>query len=96
MDHLHSAAVAALDVTREPTAADWVEVRHDLSFSEAKQQAIRDFEVLFLRRLIKTAKGNVSRAARLAKMDRMYLHRLLGRHAEAGGLREGERGDHAE
>lgn len=76
----------------EPTARaetrsvepDLIQVRHDLPFSEAKKEAIRDFEVFYLRRLIAQTKGNVSRAARLAKMDRMYLHRLLIRH-ELGG-----------
>jgi DNA-binding NtrC family response regulator len=72
----------------EPTGSDWVQVRHELSFSEAKQQAIRDFEVRFLRRLLASAEGNVSRAARLAKMDRMYLHRLLVRHGVGGSDRD--------
>ena len=46
-------------------------------FREAKDQVIEVFERQYLTALLEWAEGNVSRAARKAKIDRMYLHRLL-------------------
>jgi len=41
---------------------------------------VRDFERAYLGRLMAQAAGNVSHAARLAKMDRSHLIDLLHRH----------------
>jgi len=49
-------------------------------FRELKQEAIVAFEKAYLTSLLVWADGNVSRAARKANLDRMYLHRLLQRH----------------
>jgi DNA-binding NtrC family response regulator len=49
-------------------------------FRAAKDEAIRGFERAYLQALLRWAEGNVSRAARQAKMDRIHLHRLLQRH----------------
>ena len=59
----------------------------DLSvpFKLAKDSAVAEFETRYLSALLQAAGGNVSRAARMAKMDRMYLYRLLQRY----GLRSG-------
>lgn len=59
----------------------------DLSvpFKIAKDSVISAFERRYLSALLAHAGGNVSRAAREAKMDRMYLYRLLQRY----GLKEG-------
>jgi DNA-binding NtrC family response regulator len=57
----------------------------NLPFRVAKEQAIEDFERRYLAALLAHAGGNVSRAARRAQMDRMYLHKLLQRY----GLRAG-------
>ncbi len=59
----------------------------DLSkaFRESKDSIIADFERRYLRALLAWAQGNVSKAARKANLDRMYLHRLLQRH----GIRRG-------
>jgi DNA-binding NtrC family response regulator len=59
----------------------------DLSqpFKVAKEEVIADFEQRYLRALLEQAGGNISRAARLAKMDRMYLYRLLQRYELRGG-----------
>lgn len=51
-----------------------------LSFRDSKEAAIADFEKRYLQALLEWAEGNVSRAARRAKMDRMNLHRLLQKH----------------
>jgi DNA-binding NtrC family response regulator len=55
------------------------------SFRDAKERVIAEFELKYLTALLEWAGGNVSRAARKAKMDRMNLHRLVQRY----GLREG-------
>ena len=57
----------------------------DVTFRNAKDQIIMNFERNYLRALLGWAQGNVSRAARKANLDRMYLHRLLQRY----GLRRG-------
>ncbi len=61
-----------------------------LAFREAKDQAVACFEREYLTALMEWAGGNVSRAARKAKMDRMNLHRLVQRYdLRAGrGLRD--------
>jgi DNA-binding NtrC family response regulator len=49
-------------------------------FKVRKERLIESFEREYLRELMAWAAGNVSRAARKARIDRMYLHRLLVRH----------------
>jgi transcriptional regulator with GAF, ATPase, and Fis domain len=49
-------------------------------FREAKDSLIDAFERSYLTALLAWSDGNVSRAARKADIDRMYLHRLLQRH----------------
>jgi len=67
---------------REPQAA---RVDIEVPFKTAKDAMIDEFERAYLQALLGWAEGNVSRAARKAQLDRMYLHRLLQRH----GLRRG-------
>jgi len=52
----------------------------ELPFKDAKEVVIASFERAYLTALLSWADGNVSRAARKANLDRMYLHRLLQRH----------------
>jgi DNA-binding NtrC family response regulator len=50
------------------------------SYGEAREAALSAFERTFLTGLMARAKGNVSEAARLARMDRVYLGKLLRKH----------------
>ena len=52
----------------------------DVPFKIAKEGLIDDFERAYLTALVAWAGGNMSRAARRAGIDRMYLHRLVQRH----------------
>jgi two-component system response regulator GlrR len=54
--------------------------RVDAGYRHAKEQAIADFEVAYLRRVIEQARGNVSVAARIACTERRHLGRLLKKH----------------
>ncbi len=49
-------------------------------FKIAKEALIDEFERAYLQALLQWAGGNMSRAARHAGIDRMYLHRLVQRH----------------
>jgi transcriptional regulator of acetoin/glycerol metabolism len=59
----------------------------DLSvpFRIAKDAVIDSFERSYLSQLLEAATGNMSKAARMAGMDRMYLHRLVQKHGLRGG-----------
>lgn len=66
--------------TRDPEAGGTVRASIDQPFKLAKDRVIAEFERVYLEQLIGWADGNVSKAARKARIDRMYLHRLLERH----------------
>ncbi len=59
----------------------------DVAFRIAKEAAVTSFERAYLAPLIERCNGNVSQAARAAKMDRMYLHQLAQKH----GLKVGRK-----
>src|SRR5262249_56421562 len=52
----------------------------DLPYKEARAQVLHDFEASYLRALLERTEGNVSQAAREARMDRSHLIDLLQRH----------------
>src|SRR5207237_1037510 len=53
-------------------------------YKDARAALLRDFERDYLSRLMAEAGGNVSQAARAAKMDRSHLIDLLHRHGLKG------------
>jgi len=53
---------------------------HGGDFRGAKRQATNQFEREYLRELIRRSGGNLSRAAREARMDRKHLRELIRRH----------------
>lgn len=56
------------------------EFEEGLSFRDQKEIWNDEFESRYLRWLLGGAKGNISKAARAADMDRKYLHKLLKKH----------------
>jgi DNA-binding NtrC family response regulator len=65
-------------LTAPPAAGEGMkEVDIEKPFRLAKDEIIDGFERKYLTSLLAWSDGNVSRAARKAKIDRMYLHRLL-------------------
>jgi transcriptional regulator with GAF, ATPase, and Fis domain len=51
-----------------------------LPFRSAKEKAVELFERSYIEPLLERNEGNVSRAAREARMDRMYLHQLAQKY----------------
>jgi DNA-binding NtrC family response regulator len=49
-------------------------------FRAAKERAVEMFERSYIAPLLERNEGNVSRAAREARMDRMYLHQLAQKY----------------
>ena len=52
----------------------------DMPFKTAKNQLISDFEKEYLRTILERFGGNISRAAREAKIERAYLQRLIKKY----------------
>ena len=55
-------------------------VLDERSYKDARAAALETFEKTYLHGLIERAKGNVSEASRLARMDRSHLIELLKKH----------------
>jgi DNA-binding NtrC family response regulator len=49
-------------------------------FKELKNQLVSTFERAYVKQLIQATNGNVAAAARKARIDRMYLYKLLDRY----------------
>jgi DNA-binding NtrC family response regulator len=65
-----------------PTSAGQWDI--SVPFKIAKDGAIDTFERGYLMALLEAAGNNMSKAARMAGMDRMYLHRLVQKHGLRG------------
>jgi DNA-binding NtrC family response regulator len=60
----------------------------DEPYHPAKERVIAQFEVDYLTRLVARAGGNMSKAARLASVDRTTLYRLMDKHGVSRSSRE--------
>jgi DNA-binding NtrC family response regulator len=58
------------------------ELDSTLSYGETKAALVSEFERVYVVRLLRTSGGNLSLAARSARMDRKHLHDLLKKHAK--------------
>lgn len=56
------------------------EACYQTSFSEIRQQVIREFEFQYLDKLMRKTSGNISLAARMVEKERRSLGRLLEKH----------------
>jgi len=62
-------------------------------FKVAKDTLIDGFERSYLRAILEAAGGNMTKAARMAGIDRMYLHRLVQKHGTRDQLAGGGGGE---
>ena len=81
--------------------ASLISTLHDESYHGAREQVIAQFELQYLTWLLGRAGGNLSKAARIAGVDRTTLYRLMERHGlqrspNAAWLVEREPGDEPE
>jgi DNA-binding NtrC family response regulator len=61
-------------------ALDWPEGAEDAGYYQARDQLLAAFDRRFLQRVVSRAGGNLSKAARLAGIDRTSFYRLMERH----------------
>ena len=71
-----------MDQEVDPTAGtnEFAALPSSDAYHTAKEQVVAAFEKTYVTRLVARASGNMSRAARLASVDRTTLYRLLERH----------------
>src|SRR3990172_10261386 len=84
---LHQMPLASLGVEPEPAAGEPPVDLH-VPFKDAKNALTERFERRYLTAMPQSTGGNISKAARRADIDRVYLLKLLGRY----GLRKGREG----
>jgi two-component system response regulator HydG len=67
-----------------PTEPRTSEVDIHIPFKVAKEALIDGFERAYIRQVVDACGGNMTKAARLAGIDRMYLHRLVQKLGNRG------------
>lgn len=60
------------------------ELESGLSYGETKAALISEFERSYVTRILESSSGNLSLAARNARMDRKHLHDLIKKHRLEG------------
>lgn len=71
-----------VDASTEPTlpAVELPSAIMDEQYHIAKELVIAHFEKAYLARLVERSGGNMSKAARLASIDRTTIYRMMDRH----------------
>jgi DNA-binding NtrC family response regulator len=64
----------------KPGDHEALSVRTDLTYSQAKEELLGNFERSYLRDVLARADGNISKAARIADVDRKHFRSLLKKH----------------
>ena len=75
--------IPALDKTSSASSAPSImtsEVTTEEPYYSARDRLVASFELQYLTQLVTEARGNMSRAARAARLDRTTLYRLIERH----------------
>ncbi len=82
LKNLIERAVALGDVPELPAAEGKAPpgAPRSLDYHQAREDALAGFERDFVVHVLKSCDGNVSRAAREAGIDRVYLHKLIKKH----------------
>ena len=91
-DHIPSLGDHQVEETAAQQTWTRPEVSTDEPYHAARDRLVAEFELHYLTQLLTQAGGNMSRAARVAGIDRTTLYRLLERH---GLDRKGDRGPEA-
>jgi len=82
---IHPADIPVYESAETWTAPEPTATRESASYDEAfhtvKDRIIAEFEKDYLTRLVSRAGGNMSKAARLAGIDRTTLYRLMDKHS---------------
>jgi len=81
-DEVAPDAIPALgdELATEASATLLREVTTEEPYYDARDRLVAEFELRYLSQLVSQAGGNMSRAARAARVDRTTLYRLLERH----------------
>ena len=76
------AEAAAAPESRESSTTEFAGTPIDLedAYPVARDRLVAEFELRYLTALIRRARGNMSRASRLAGIDRATLYRLMDKH----------------
>ena len=74
-----SARLVVADAAGPPAAPDQLAWVDELTYKQARDQAVGQFERHYFDRLLKRTDGNLSEAARIAGLDRSNLRRTLSR-----------------
>jgi DNA-binding NtrC family response regulator len=73
-------ASAAIEPVTQPANVGLLRADYGLDFKAAKDLLLAGFEREYLSRALERTGGNIAAAARLAKVDRKHLAKLLRRH----------------
>ena len=68
------------DDGESPPASDGLDLRIDEPLGAARDRVVRAFERAYLAKIVAHHGGNVSAAARAARLDRVHFHRLLRKY----------------